>query len=87
MGMTCILLTSAAQRDYKRLPRNVQQAVKELLDGDFHTNPLAPQFNARKVKVPFTGYRMRLGSYRILFELGKCTIIVYRIRHRKDAYK
>ena len=83
--MARVLLTSAAQRDYKRLPREVQQAVQKLFDGDFPADPLGPQFNVRKVQEPFTGYRLRLGHYRVLFELEPDMIIVYRVRHRKDA--
>ena len=32
-------------------------------------------------------YRLRAGNYRILFEIENNKIIVYRIIHRKDAYK
>lgn len=32
-------------------------------------------------------YRMRVGDWRILFEVEDDTIVVYRIRHRKEAYK
>jgi mRNA interferase RelE/StbE len=32
-------------------------------------------------------YRMRVGDWRILFEIEDEKIIVYRIRHRKEAYK
>ncbi len=31
-------------------------------------------------------YRLRVGNYRILFELYDGIIIVYRIKHRKKAY-
>lgn len=31
-------------------------------------------------------YRLRVGSYRVLFEIENDTIIVYRIRHRGSAY-
>lgn len=31
-------------------------------------------------------YRMRIGDWRILFELEGEKIIVYRIRHRREAY-
>jgi mRNA interferase RelE/StbE len=35
------------------------------------------------------GYRIRSGSYRILFEINEKikTISIYRVKHRKDAYK
>ena len=32
-------------------------------------------------------YRLRVGDYRILFEIEGINLIIYRIRHRKDAYK
>jgi mRNA interferase RelE/StbE len=33
-------------------------------------------------------YRLRVGNYRILFEIVKGKkIIIYRVCHRKDAYK
>ena len=85
--MARLVLTSVAEREYKHLPRDVQKRVNTLLDGDFKSDPLGHRFNTRKVQEPFTGYRLRLGDYRVLFELEEGTILVYRIRHRKDAYK
>lgn len=32
-------------------------------------------------------YRLWSGDYRVLFELIENKIIIYRIKHRKDAYK
>ena len=32
-------------------------------------------------------YRLRVGDYRILFEIDEDRIIVYRIQHRKDVYR
>jgi mRNA interferase RelE/StbE len=31
-------------------------------------------------------YRLRVGNYRVLFEVDLGTVIVYRVLHRKDAY-
>ena len=31
-------------------------------------------------------YRLRVGNYRVLFEVEGTQVIVYRIKHRKDAY-
>ena len=31
-------------------------------------------------------YRLRVGSYRVLFEVEGEMVVIYRIRHRKDAY-
>lgn len=32
-------------------------------------------------------YRLRVGDYRVLFEVERERIIVYRVRHRREAYK
>jgi len=32
-------------------------------------------------------YRLRVGDYRILFEIEEEKLIIYRIRHRKAVYK
>jgi mRNA interferase RelE/StbE len=31
-------------------------------------------------------YRLRVGDYRVLFELEGNKIIIYRVKHRRDAY-
>ncbi|QTA87471.1 type II toxin-antitoxin system RelE family toxin [Desulfonema magnum] len=31
-------------------------------------------------------YRLRVGKWRVLFEIEKTTVVVYRIKHRRDAY-
>ena len=31
-------------------------------------------------------YRLRVGNFRILFEIENNEIIIYRIKHRKDVY-
>lgn len=35
------------------------------------------------------GYRVRIGDYRILFRINDALkeVIIYRIKHRKDAYR
>jgi mRNA interferase RelE/StbE len=32
-------------------------------------------------------YRLRVGNYRVLFEVEGTTVVIYRVRHRKEAYK
>ncbi len=32
-------------------------------------------------------YRLRVGNFRIIFDLDKHTIVVLRIQHRKDVYR
>ena len=32
-------------------------------------------------------YRLGVGQYRILFKIDDESLIIYRVKHRKDAYK
>jgi len=32
-------------------------------------------------------YRLRIGEYRVLFEIERNEIVIYRIRHRREAYR
>jgi mRNA interferase RelE/StbE len=32
-------------------------------------------------------YRLRVGDYRVLFEIEGKSIVVYRVRHRREAYR
>jgi mRNA interferase RelE/StbE len=32
-------------------------------------------------------YRLRVGNYRILFDIENDTLTVYRVKHRKESYK
>ena len=32
-------------------------------------------------------YRMRYGDYRVLFEVDGNRVVIYRVRHRRDAYR
>lgn len=41
----------------------------------------------KKLSSYFPEYRLRVGNWRILFELSKSKIIIYRILNRKEAYR
>ncbi len=32
-------------------------------------------------------YRLRIGDYRVLFEIENKSLIVYRVRHRREVYR
>lgn len=32
-------------------------------------------------------YRLRIGNYRVLFEVIEGTIVIYRVLHRREAYR
>ncbi len=72
-----------AVRDVERLPSRIQaqllakiEEMRNDLKGDV------------KRLTNFTPeYRLRVGDYRVLFEVEEKKIIIYRIRHRREAYR
>jgi len=45
--------------------------------------------DVKKLKAPFTGFRLRCGDYRVFFDLkeDETTMEISSVRHRKDAYR
>jgi mRNA-degrading endonuclease RelE of RelBE toxin-antitoxin system len=85
--MSRIFFTVGAERDYKKLPIDVQERISLAFSEGFAAYPFAPEFNTTKLKPPLHGYKVRVGNYRILFEFSPDLITVHKIKHRKDAYR
>ena len=43
--------------------------------------------NIKHLVASDSAYRMRVGNYRVLFDLINDTVFIARVLHRKDAYK
>ena len=78
-----IQIKPRALKDCKKLPsKDVKQIfnkIEELQSG------LTGQVKQLTNYTP--EFRLRVGNYRVLFELKDNVITIYRIRHRRDAYK
>lgn len=62
-------------KDKKRILRKIE-ALENSLTGDV------------KRLTNFTPeYRLRVGDFRVLFEVEVSTVVIYRVKHRKNAYE
>ena len=44
--------------------------------------------DVKKLKPPFTGFRLRCGDYRVFFDQkDETTITITGVRHRREAYR
>jgi mRNA interferase RelE/StbE len=83
--MYSILVAPSAIRDYKKIPRaeldRINSAIEKLA--------LTPRPAHCKKLVNRDAWRIRVGDYRIIYEINdrEICIVVIRIRHRKDVYK
>ena len=76
----------SANRDTRRIDKRyiepIFNAIKSLVE-----NPFPPQ--CKKLKGSESSYRIRVGNYRIIYEVesNKKIITIFHIRHRQDIYK
>jgi len=76
-------LKPRAIRDLRAIPQKEGKRIVEklrLLESNL-------QGDVKRLTNYTPEYRMRVGDWRVLFEVADEKIIVYRIRHRKEAYK
>jgi len=85
--MARIFLESIAQREFKKLPKDIRLLVWGVLTGAFSNDPLSRALDVRRLQPPLLGYRLRIGEYRVLFSIEEGDVHIYSIRHRKDAYR
>jgi mRNA interferase RelE/StbE len=80
--MYTIELMPKAIKDLKNLPKadvqKILEKIKTLENGLIGDIKKLTDFTPE--------YRLRVGNYRILFEIKEQKITIYRIKHRKDAY-
>ncbi|OGV71200.1 MAG: addiction module toxin RelE [Lentisphaerae bacterium RIFOXYB12_FULL_65_16] len=77
---------TSARKELRRLDRTVIPRIVDAV-GTLATDPFPP--GCRKLSGGEQTYRIRIGDYRVVYEvIGKCLIIeIVRVRHRKDAYR
>ena len=80
------IIKRTAVKDFRRLPKNVENTILERIDG-LKSNPFPHQ--VRKLVGAENLYRLRMGDYRIIYEVDtpKEIVNVIYVRHRKDAYE
>ena len=86
MGTYKIEWKSSALRELKRLDRQVVPRIVAAVE-TLSSDPF-PQGN-KKLHGAETTYRIRIGDYRVIYEVfsDRLVVEIARVRHRKDAYR
>lgn len=81
-----VLLERAAERDLKRLSVDVHDRVIEAIKG-LSSNPRP--HGCKKLAGSSNDWRIRVGDYRVLYEIADTIRIVRvnRVRHRREVYR
>lgn len=84
--MYSIVIGRSAEKDMNRLTDDVHARVSEAILR-LQTNPRPA--GSKKLAGTAVGWRLRVGDYRVLYDIADAVRIVrvYRVRHRKDVYR
>ena len=82
-----IEFTKSAKKEFEGLPEKMQGKVIEAL-GVLSPNPFSELLKVKKLKGADSLYRIRIGDYRVVYEIRKNTLIilVIKIGHRREVY-
>ncbi|MDX9901835.1 MAG: type II toxin-antitoxin system RelE/ParE family toxin [Aliarcobacter sp.] len=76
-------IQDSAYKDLKKIDKSeaikILQTIKKLEDYPLITN-------VKKLTNHYPPFRLRIGDYRVLFDIKEDKIIVSNIKHRKEAY-
>ena len=84
--MYSLVIERAAEKDMQRLPEDVHDRVSEAIL-QLKSNPRP--HGSKKLTGMAGSWRIRVGDYRVLYDIADAIRIVrvYRVRHRKDVYR
>ena len=86
--MYIVKFTSRAAKDFDKLSKAVQSKILDSIEL-LRINPFAEILQFKKLRGGQNLYRIRVGNYRILYEVkGELLLIVIvRLGYRKDVYR
>lgn len=81
-----VTLKPSVEKDLRSMPESVVVRVFKCIES-LAENPLSRQ--SIKLENAEHLYRIRVGDYRIIYEVNKRSkqVIVHYVRHRRDAYR
>ena len=78
-----VRITPRAEKDYRDIPlpfrTNIYRKIMAMEDG--------LQGDVKRLTYFDPPYRLRVGDYRVLFDVEDQEIVIYRILHRKESYR
>ena len=86
---SCVSLTSqerTAETDLRQLPKTLFERINERVLA-LREDPRPP--GVRKLEGALEGWRIRVGDYRVIYQIDDAAQIVtiVRVRHRRDVYR
>jgi mRNA interferase RelE/StbE len=88
MAKYSVEFTRAAEKEFDRLPAKMKARAVEAITL-LSENPYSELLKIKKLKGSEDLYRIRLGDYRIVYEIraARLIILVIKIGHRREVYR
>ena len=78
-----IVVTRSFEKDFRALERDLRSRILDALE-QLQNDP----YMGRKLTAAKLGeWRLRVGDYRIRYDIIGNDIVLYRVRHRKQVYQ
>jgi len=79
-----IIFTDTSLKQFKKLEKDIQERIIKALE----RIRIRPEAYVKKL-VGDSGYRLRVGEYRVIMDIykDKLVILVIKVGHRKNIYK
>lgn len=85
MSSYVVEFTASAQKELNKLPKSTSARIAKaiyMLKDDPRKGSVRPMVGTKS-------WRLRVGDYRIIYDISdnKLIVLIIRIRHRRDVYK
>lgn len=83
-----IEFVKSARKEFERLPTKVRAKIVDALHL-LAQNPFSELLKVKKLQSALDVYRIRVGDYRVLYELhnDRLTVLVIKVGHRSEIYR
>ena len=81
-----IIFSTEAKKDVEKLDSQIKKRLKKKFE-EIALSINVKSSAKRLINFDDADYRIRVGDYRITFDLKDDVIAIVRIRHRKDVYR
>jgi mRNA interferase RelE/StbE len=88
MATYTIEFVKTARKEFERLSKNIRAKTAEALNL-LAQNPYSELLKIKKMKGAANLYRIRLGDYRLVYEIrnDRLVVIVIKVGHRREIYR
>jgi mRNA interferase RelE/StbE len=77
--------TEVLEEDLPEIPRNLQKRILSAIERRLMTEPV--RYGTRLRRSLSSLWKLRVGDYRVVYEIRERTVRIWTVAHRKKAYE